>query len=57
MKHGALGGKVCGAGGGGYMFFICDPNKQKNLIKQMAKRGLEDIDFSPEFQGLDVRII
>ena len=57
LKHGALGGKVCGAGGGGYMFFICDPNKQKNLIEQMAKRGIENIDFSPDYNGLNVRIL
>ena len=55
IKHGAIGGKLMGAGGGGYMFFICDPNKQENLIKKMARRGIENIDFSVDFNGLRVR--
>ena len=57
LKHGALGGKVCGAGGGGYMFFICNPNKQEDLIKKMAEKGIEDIDFSVDYNGLQTRII
>mgnify|MGYP001614702890 CR=1 FL=1 len=55
LKHGAIGGKLMGAGGGGYMFFICDPKKQHSLIFQMAKKGIENIDFSPDFNGLQVR--
>ena len=55
LKHGAVGGKIMGAGSGGYMVFICNPNKQENLIKKMAKRGIEDIDFSICYNGLNVR--
>jgi D-glycero-alpha-D-manno-heptose-7-phosphate kinase len=32
MKAGAYGGKVSGAGGGGFMFFTVDPAKRINLI-------------------------
>jgi len=33
MKSGAYGGKVSGAGGGGFMFFTINPTKRINLIK------------------------
>jgi hypothetical protein len=33
-KHGATGGKLLGAGGGGFILLSCPLNKQKNLIKQ-----------------------
>ena len=55
IKNGALGGKLLGAGSGGYMVFICNPNKQENLIKKMAEKGIEDIDFSVDYNGLQVR--
>ena len=35
IKSGAYGGKVSGAGGGGFMFFIIDPAKRLNLIKSL----------------------
>ena len=33
IKSGAYGGKVSGAGGGGFMFFSIDPVKRINLDK------------------------
>lgn len=35
MKAGAYGGKVSGAGGGGFMFFMTDPAKRQNLINTL----------------------
>ena len=35
MKAGAYGGKVSGAGGGGFMFFTIDPTKRINLINTL----------------------
>lgn len=32
---GALGGKISGAGGGGFMFFLCDPLKRTNVQKAL----------------------
>ena len=57
LKHGAIGGKILGAGGGGYMMFVCNPNKQEELTKEMAKEGIEKIDFSPDFNGVEARIL
>ncbi|MFT7538642.1 MAG: D-glycero-alpha-D-manno-heptose-7-phosphate kinase [Lysobacterales bacterium] len=39
MKNGALGGKLLGAGGGGFMMLFAEPSKQK-LIKEKLKKFL-----------------
>jgi D-glycero-alpha-D-manno-heptose-7-phosphate kinase len=54
IKEGAIGGKVLGAGGGGFMLFIVPPEKQKSFIKKM---GLDHWDFSIDWNGLEVRDI
>ena len=38
-KAGALGGKISGAGGGGYMFFYCPENTRFNVIKTLTQFG------------------
>ena len=35
LKNGAIGGKLLGAGGGGFLLLYCDQNKQKALKKAM----------------------
>lgn len=54
MDHGAWGGKILGAGGGGYFLFSVNPTKRKQFIKNM---DMEEIDFGPCFNGLDARIL
>jgi D-glycero-alpha-D-manno-heptose-7-phosphate kinase len=49
VKNGAIGGKVLGAGGGGFMLFYCEPRKQKNL--KTALSGLKHMSFRFESQG------
>jgi D-glycero-alpha-D-manno-heptose-7-phosphate kinase len=39
MNNGALSGKVSGAGGGGFMFFIVDPVKKYNLVNILKKES------------------
>ena len=34
---GALGGKILGAGGRGYLMLICPKNKQKKIMKKFKK--------------------
>ena len=46
MKAGARGGKILGAGGGGYFLFFVQPKFQKNLIKKLKKLQLINFNFS-----------
>lgn len=32
LRHGAIGGKLLGAGGGGFLLFFCEPKKQSRLL-------------------------
>ena len=56
-KLGAIGGKCSGAGGGGCMWFVVDPQKREDFIKKMTNEQLEHYDFGPDFNGVEVRII
>ena len=44
IKSGALGGKLLGAGGGGFMLFIVQ-GKIKNFMKKMASHYLTSLSF------------
>jgi len=49
LKNGAIGGKLVGAGGGGFLMFYC---KDKNrLIKKMNNFGLEELNFDFDLEG------
>lgn len=37
IKNGALGGKISGAGGGGFLYFLCPPENQKKVIKSISE--------------------
>ena len=39
IEAGASGGKISGAGGGGFMFFYCPNNTRDNVIKALKKFG------------------
>ena len=51
MKNGALGGKLLGAGGGGFLLFYCEEEKQDQLKTAI---GLRELDFSFERDGTSV---
>lgn len=51
LKHGALGGKLLGAGGSGFLLFYCPPEKQEKLT---AKLGLRRFHFQMETEGSKV---
>lgn len=52
MKDGALGGKLIGAGGGGFLMFYAVDNKK--LRKAMAHEGLQEVRFRFDFDGSKV---
>ena len=37
IKHGAIGGKLMGAGGGGFFFFIAPPEKHQRIREALSK--------------------
>jgi Predicted kinase related to galactokinase and mevalonate kinase len=45
MKAGAYGGKVSGAGGGGFMFFTINPTKRINLINALNQFNGRVLNF------------
>jgi len=52
LKNGAVGGKLVGAGGGGFlMFYATDRNKLRHA---MSKAGLEEVRFGYDFEGTKV---
>jgi D-glycero-alpha-D-manno-heptose-7-phosphate kinase len=51
-ESGAIGGKISGAGGGGYMFFICDYEKKHLVANSLAKLGVVVQNFSFDKNGL-----
>ena len=52
MKSGALGGKLLGAGGGGFLLFYCDQDHQKRL--RSALSDLLELPFNMENSGTKV---
>ena len=51
-REGAIGGKLCGAGGGGHLLIYCDLEKRHRVIKALEKAGCKYVAFGFDFQGL-----
>jgi D-glycero-alpha-D-manno-heptose-7-phosphate kinase len=52
IRAGALGGKLLGAGGGGFLLFFCEPHKQRELREELAE--LRELEFSMDPEGSKV---
>lgn len=52
IKNGAVGGKLLGAGGGGYFLFYVPPFKVHNLLKWLKNKNLNNTTFKFENNGL-----
>ncbi len=52
MKHGAIGGKVTGAGGGGFMLFYCSPGYRHRVVERLRQMGLDETEFAFDTEGL-----
>lgn len=57
ISLGSYGGKLMGSGGGGYMFFLVEPSKWVDFKKEFCNKDVKWVDFSPSWDGLEVRKI
>jgi D-glycero-alpha-D-manno-heptose-7-phosphate kinase len=48
MAAGALGGKLLGAGGGGFLLFFCEPHNQRRLREELSDLRELTFSFDPE---------
>jgi D-glycero-alpha-D-manno-heptose-7-phosphate kinase len=48
-ENGAIGGKLVGAGGGGFLMFYTE--NRERLKEAMAAVGLEEVRFRFDFEG------
>jgi D-glycero-alpha-D-manno-heptose-7-phosphate kinase len=54
IEAGAAGGKVCGAGGGGCLFCIAEPDRVPDVRRALAENGARILDFRIESEGLTI---
>jgi D-glycero-alpha-D-manno-heptose-7-phosphate kinase len=54
-KNGAIGGKLVGAGGGGFLMFYAEDRSK--LRQAMAIAGLEEVRFHFDFEGTKVLLV
>ena len=52
LRNGAVGGKVVGAGGGGFLMFYASDNLK--LRRAMTQKGLQEVRFNFDFEGTKV---
>ena len=52
-KNGAIGGKISGAGGGGFFTFYCE-EKQDQLRNALLKEGLRELKYGFDFEGTKI---
>ena len=53
LQNGAVGGKIVGAGGGGFLMVYCETHKEK-LREAMKKLGLKEMPFRFDREGCKV---
>jgi len=53
-QHGALGGKITGAGGGGFLLLYCESQYQDAVRQALLDQGIQDMTFSFDEQGAAV---
>ena len=54
MAAGAVGGKICGAGGGGCMLFLARPDHEVRVRRAVTEAGGRVLDFSFDHEGLQI---
>jgi D-glycero-alpha-D-manno-heptose-7-phosphate kinase len=54
--HGTLGGKLVGAGGGGFFLFYCPAEAKGRVRRAMTEEGLREMPFDFDFEGAKVLV-
>jgi D-glycero-alpha-D-manno-heptose-7-phosphate kinase len=53
-KKGALGGKIVGAGGGGFLLLFCEEPFQEKVREAVSQLEMREMAFALDFHGADV---
>ena len=53
---GAVGGKITGAGGGGFLLLYCEAQSQERVRQALTAEGLKEMTFNFDFQGAQVLV-
>ena len=56
MRHGALGGKITGAGGGGFLLIFAEPEHQEDISRELTALGLQELSFDFEDGGSQITL-
>ena len=55
-RTGALGGKITGAGGGGFLLLYCEPECRESVRNALAAEGVQEMPFAFDWQGAQVLV-
>ena len=55
-QSGGLGGKVMGAGGGGFFMFYCPNHSKSKVRKALTEAGLREMPYDFDFEGAKVLV-
>jgi D-glycero-alpha-D-manno-heptose-7-phosphate kinase len=55
-RAGSTGAKVCGAGGGGCVVFLTEPDARDKVARAVASAGAEVLDAKVARRGVHIRI-
>ena len=56
QRHGAIGGKITGAGGGGFLMLYCEERRAPAVTEALGRLGLKRMDFSVDFDGAKILV-
>jgi D-glycero-alpha-D-manno-heptose-7-phosphate kinase len=56
IKNGAIGGKLIGAGGGGFLMFYCKDGEKHKVVEAIEKMGLKWERFHFDFDGAKILV-
>ncbi|MCU1297252.1 MAG: hypothetical protein JWO91_1530 [Acidobacteriaceae bacterium] len=53
-ENGALGGKITGAGGGGFLLLYCEKHNQQSVRDALSREGVNEMAFTFDMSGAQV---